>query len=64
MPVTVGLGAASPQRASFQLSGRSVMRSTSFFSQPGTAGSFGDAVKVIEAEQPEEALVAAHRRQD
>ena len=66
MPVTVGLGAASPTESilsTVRVFGHEV--DLVLFSQPGTAGSFGDAVKVIEAEQPEEALVAgSHRRQD
>ncbi len=60
MPVTVGLGAASPTE-SILSTVRAVGHEVDLvlISQPGTAGSFGDAVKVIEAEQPEEALVAA-----
>ena len=60
MPVTVGLGAASPD-AKILSAARAVGREVDLvlFSHPGTAGSFGDAVTVVEAEEPEEALVAA-----
>ena len=60
MPVTVGLGAASPDekiRATVRAVGREV--DLTLFSCPGTAGSFGDAVRVVEAVHPEAALVEA-----
>ncbi len=60
MPVTVGLGAASPDekiRATARAVGREV--DLTLLSGPGTAGSFGDAVRVVEAVHPEAALVEA-----
>lgn len=60
MPVTVGLGAASPD-AGILSTVRAVGREVDLilFSCPGTAGSFGDGVTVVEAEEPEVALVEA-----
>jgi putative methanogen marker protein 4 len=60
MPVTVGLGAASPD-AGILSTVRAVGREVDLilFSCPGTAGSFGDAVTVVEAEEPEVALIEA-----
>lgn len=60
MPVTVGLGAASPDPkilSTVRAVGREV--DLILFSPPGTAGSFPDAVTVVEEEEPEAALVAA-----
>ncbi|PKL62543.1 MAG: phosphotransacetylase [Methanomicrobiales archaeon HGW-Methanomicrobiales-2] len=60
MPVTVGLGAASPD-AGILSTVRAVGREVDLilFSFPGTAGSFGDGVTVVEAEEPEVALIEA-----
>lgn len=60
MPVTVGLGAASPD-ARILATARAVAREVDLilFSHPGTAGTFGDAVTVVEAEKPEVALIEA-----
>ena len=60
MPVTVGLGAASPD-AKILSTVRAVGREVNLilFSRPGTADLFGDAVTVVEAEQPEVALIKA-----
>lgn len=60
MPVTVGLGAAFPDEKILSTV-RAVGRETNLilFSHPGTADSFGDAASVVEAEEPEAALVAA-----
>jgi len=60
MPVTVGLGAASPDPeilSTIQTIGREV--DLVLFSHPGTAGTFGDAVTVVEATEPEIALIEA-----
>ncbi|WP_292519716.1 methanogenesis marker protein Mmp4/MtxX [Methanoculleus sp.] len=60
MPVTVGLGAASPDErilATIRAIGPEV--DLILFSHPGTAGFFGDAVRVVEADRPETALVSA-----
>ena len=60
MPVTVGLGAASPD-AGILSTVRAIGREVDLilFSYPGTAGSFGDGVAVVEAEEPEIALIEA-----
>jgi putative methanogen marker protein 4 len=60
MPVTVGLGAASPD-AGILSTVRAVGREVDLilFSYPGTAGSFGDGVTVVEAIEPEVALIEA-----
>ncbi|ABN56766.1 MULTISPECIES: methanogenesis marker protein Mmp4/MtxX [Methanoculleus] len=60
MPVTVGLGAASPDPkilSTVRAVGREV--DIILFSPPGTAGSFGDAATVVEAVEPEVALIEA-----
>ncbi|MFA7563590.1 MAG: phosphotransacetylase, partial [Methanoculleus sp.] len=60
MPVTVGLGAASPDPeilSTIQTIGREV--DLVLFSHPGTTGTFGDAVTVVEATEPEIALIEA-----
>ncbi len=60
MPVTVGLGAASPDEkilATIRAVGREV--DLILFSCPGTAGTFEEAVRVVEAERPHIALVRA-----
>jgi len=60
MPVTVGLGAASPDEkilATIRAVGREV--DLILFSCPETADSFGDAVDVVEAKEPEAALIDA-----
>ena len=60
MPVTIGLGAASPGESVF-----STVRAVGgavdlvLFSYPGTADSFGGAVEVVEAKEPETALIEA-----
>ena len=59
-PVAVGLGAASPDErilATVRAVGREV--DLTLFSCPGTAGSFGEGVRVVEAEQPQIALIQA-----
>jgi putative methanogen marker protein 4 len=60
MPVTVGLGAASPD-AGILSTVRAVGHEVDLilFSYPGTAGSFGDGVTVVEAEEPDVALIEA-----
>lgn len=60
MPVTVGLGAASPD-AKILSTVRAIGREVDIilFSPPGTAGSFGDVVTVVEAVEPEIALIEA-----
>lgn len=60
MPVTVGLGAASLD-AKILSTVRAVGREVDLilFSPPGTAGTFGDAATVIEAEEPEISLIKA-----
>ncbi|NLB00337.1 MAG: methanogenesis marker protein Mmp4/MtxX [Methanomicrobiales archaeon] len=60
MPVTVGLGAVSPEPeilSTIQAVGREV--DLVLFSHPGSAGAFGDAVTVVEAAEPEIALIEA-----
>lgn len=60
MPVTIGLGAASHGAkilSTIQAVGREV--DLVLFSPPGTAGSFDDAVTVIEATKPEITLIEA-----
>jgi putative methanogen marker protein 4 len=60
MPVTVGLGAASPD-AKILSTVRAVGREVDLilFSPPGTAGSFPDSVTVVESEEPQIALIEA-----
>lgn len=60
MPVTVGLGAASPD-AKILSTVRAVGREVDLilFSPPGTTGTFGDAVTVVEAAEPQIALIEA-----
>lgn len=60
MPVTVGLGAASPD-AKILSTARAVGREVDLilFSPPGTAGSFPDAVTVVESAEPQIALIEA-----
>jgi len=60
MPVTVGLGAASPD-AKILSTIRAVGRKVDLilFSPPGTAGALGNTVTVVEAEEPEAALIEA-----
>ncbi len=61
MPVTVGLGAASPD-AKILSTVRAVGREVDlilFSPPPGTAGTFGDAVTVVEAAEPQIALIEA-----
>ncbi|MDV4343891.1 methanogenesis marker protein Mmp4/MtxX [Methanoculleus sp. YWC-01] len=60
MPVTIGLGAASPDAkilSTIRAVGRAV--DLTLFSHPGTAGTFGDAVTVFEAGEPDAALIEA-----
>jgi len=60
MPVTVGLGATSPDEkilATIRSAGREA--DLILFSHPGTAGSFGEDVTVVEAEEPGAALIDA-----
>lgn len=60
MPVTVGFGAAAPDEK-ILATVRAVAGRVNLilFSGPGTSDSFGDGVTVVEAEEPEAALIKA-----
>lgn len=60
MPVTIGLGVASPdERILATVRAVSGEADLILFSRPGVADAFGSVVTVIETEEPEKALIAA-----